>query len=123
MLAVANLYMTERGVAQDPKEAFRWYQRAAESGAADAHIELGLLLEVGEPSGQIRTNPKAARQHYQTAAEKDNADGMFYLAPCYLQGVGGSIHYETGIQWLKLAARDRDQRMSQRRVNTLGEEW
>lgn len=123
MLAVANLYMTGRGVSRNPNEAFGWYRRAAELGVAVAHVELGLLLEIGEPSGQIRTDPEAARQHYQIAAEKGNADGMFYLALCYLQGIGGPIRRDTGIGLLKRAARDRDHRMAQRRLNTLGEVW
>ena len=47
-----------QGVAQDHREALRWFTAAAEQGSTDAALELGILYAIGP--GEVEQDPIAA---------------------------------------------------------------
>ncbi|NDE05666.1 MAG: sel1 repeat family protein, partial [Flavobacteriia bacterium] len=51
------MYMNGRGVAQDYKEAVRWYRLAALQGNTKAQNNLGVMYGVGQ--GVAQDNPRA----------------------------------------------------------------
>ena len=46
-LFMGNMYMTGKGVAEDPASAFVWFHRAAVQGLADAQYSLGYMYRFG----------------------------------------------------------------------------
>lgn len=49
------------GVRPDPKEAFRWYLKAAKKGHCDAAYNLAHLYDIGRG---VKRNPSKAREWY-----------------------------------------------------------
>ena len=68
------------------KEAFRWLQKAAEQGYAEAQNAAGEMLKVGKKIGQ---NLKEAVRWFALSAEQGNATACYNLAEAYLyKGMG-----------------------------------
>ena len=74
------------GDAQDYKEAYRWFRKAAVQDYAPAQTYLGLLYEQGLG---VTQNAGRAISWYRRAAQKNNAEARFNLARLYLQKGGG----------------------------------
>jgi hypothetical protein len=72
------------GGARELKEAFQWYQKAAEKDHAKAQFALGLMYELGE--GTDKNLPKALEWH-KKAAEKAIGDAQLKLAQFYEKGI------------------------------------
>ena len=74
---LGQLYELGQGVAQDSREALRWYRRAAEDGWASAQFHLGRMHRDG--SGVVQDLAEAARW-FRKAAEQGDAEAQFNLA-------------------------------------------
>lgn len=111
-LTLGNFY--ENGRNDDPrpdlKEAYFWFNRAAELGSAHAQFKLGEFLETGKGvaaqcAGAIEWYEKSAAR-----AEEEAARGVVSLmsAPArlgaiYELGSCGSLDYAKAARWYKLA--------------------
>lgn len=98
---VATRYMEGRGVAADPGEASRWYERAAAKGLALAQFRYATMLEKGLG---VKKDLGQARRYYTAAAEKGNAKAMHNLAVLYAEGIDGKPDYVSAVQWFRKAA-------------------
>ena len=86
---LAKRLQTGEGVTKDPKEAFKWMEKAGQNPAestrvADACYELALMYERGQG---VATNLSKAWQLYQQAAA-ENPDAVYRVAQMFEQGTG-----------------------------------
>ncbi|MCF8478572.1 MAG: hypothetical protein K9G60_16210 [Pseudolabrys sp.] len=98
---VAVRFAEGRGVAADPEEAARWYERAASKGLVPAQFRYASLLEKGQG---VKKNLAQARRLYLAAAAKGHAKAMHNLAVLYAEGIDGKPDYATAVTWFRKAA-------------------
>lgn len=98
---VALRFAEGRGIAADPEEAARWYERAAGKGLAPAQFRYASLLEKGTG---VKKNLGQARKLYLAAATQGHAKAMHNLAVLYAEGIEGKPDYATAAQWFRKAA-------------------
>ena len=110
---VALLLGKGLGVAQDLRQAAKWYERAAKGGDDDAKVNLGLMYAAGE--GVPRDYAKAA-QLYREAAANGNGMAQNNLGAAYLKGEGVERNDAEALRLFNLAA-EQDVAAAQ---NTLG---
>ncbi len=67
---LGTIYYTGRGVAQDYREAFKFWKRAAQQGNAASQLNLGHIYDVGE--GVAQSNQEALKW-FKKAAEQGDA--------------------------------------------------
>ncbi len=80
---IAIMYEEGRGTDADKKEAFAWYQKAAERGHPASALKLAQMLERGDG---VEADVRAAVEWYRKAAEAGQADAQFRLGIAYLRG-------------------------------------
>jgi TPR repeat protein len=95
------LYENGEGVAQDYKEAVRWFKLAAEQGFAQAQDNLGSRYVDGLGVAQ---DYKEAVRWFKLAAEQGFAQAQDDLGFMYYRGQGVAQDYKEAIRWYKLAA-------------------
>lgn len=95
------LYARGRGVAQDFRQAARWYRLAAEHGHALAQCNLGVLYEEGIG---VLPNDEEASRWYRLAAEQGNAGGQNNLGRMYEEGRGVPRDFREAEIWYQKAA-------------------
>ena len=66
---LGTMYFSGKGVAEDKRQAAKWFQKAAEQGNADAQYNLGLMYENG--LGVAKDERKAVEWHQKAAAQGD----------------------------------------------------
>jgi len=89
------------GVSANADDAFRWYERAAQLGDAQALCRLGEAAqkgERGEPDG------KAAFGWYMKAAQQAFPPAMESVGRCYADAFGVERDMEEAEKWYKKAA-------------------
>ncbi|MBS0649271.1 MAG: SEL1-like repeat protein [Verrucomicrobia bacterium] len=94
-------YANGQGVAQDYKEAVKWYHKAAEQGYAYAQHNLGVCY--GNGQGVAKDHQEAAKW-FQKAAEKGNATAQYNLGLCYANDRGVAKDYKKAAEWYRKAA-------------------
>lgn len=82
-------------------KAFQAYRTAAELGAKDAFLDLGICYEEGTGTAQ---NMSAAFSWYRKAAECGVAEGEFRLGQCYEFGRGIEQDFAEAAKWYQKAA-------------------
>jgi len=80
----AMLFFAELSMQSDPKEAQRWYRRAAELGQTNAMVNLAYRLSRGSPA-----NRREALVWYRRAAEGGAVQGLVNLAGLLSEGGKG----------------------------------
>ncbi len=95
------MYADGIGVAQDAKEAVRWYRQAAAQGNAEAQLSLGLAYGLGEGVAQ---DEREAVGWWQKAAAQGNADAQFDLGMSYEFGSGVLKDPVHAHMWYNIAA-------------------
>jgi TPR repeat protein len=83
MVELGVLYGTGAGVAKDPAQARKLFERAAEAGNARAIANLAAL------NGGVPSDPVKARAVLERAAGANSADAEFQLGLMAAQGTGG----------------------------------
>ena len=91
-----------KGIAQNYTEAFKWYQKAAEQGDADAQCNLGRCYEYGNGIDQNYTE---AVKWYKKAAEQGYARAQCNLGYCYYHEKGITKNYTEAVKWYQKAAK------------------
>lgn len=89
------------GVAQDFKEAAKWFRQAAEQGNAKAQGALGVMYFRGEGVAQ---DSKEAAKWYRQAAEQGNAGAQHFLGGMYSRGDGVPKDDVVAYAWFNIAA-------------------
>jgi len=95
------MYYQGQAVAQDHREAAKWYYRAAKQGYPAAQNNLAFLYENGEG---VRYDERRARAWYTRAAEQGHAGAQFNLGLMYQHGRGGTLDLVEAYKWLSIAA-------------------
>ena len=70
---LGHMYRNGKGVAQDYKEAVKWYRKAAEQGYASAQYNLGVMYGMGH--GVVQ-DPKSAHMWFNIAAANGDSDAV-----------------------------------------------
>ena len=98
---IAQRFTDGRGIAANPEEAARWFERAAGKGLAPAQFRYASMLEKGQG---VKKSLAQARKLYLAAAAKGHAKAMHNLAVLYAEGIDGRPDYVTAAQWFRKAA-------------------
>ena len=119
-LTLGSFYETGRNddPRPDAKEAFYWYNRAAEQGSARGQFKTGLFYEQGRGVAadctramQWYEKSTAAAEAYKVLAEAYNADAFSgmeaakRLAIIYEQGSCGPVDYVKAVKWYRLTGK------------------
>lgn len=102
---LALMYAEGQGVAQDEKEAARWYRLAAQQGLAAAQFSLGVLYKHGRGVPQ---DYQEALRWITLAAEQGDADAQVSLGTMYHAGDGVPQDDQKAARWYLKAAEQGD---------------
>lgn len=86
------------------KQAFMWFETAANNGQVRAMVALAGMLNAGEG---CEKDSKRAFEWYQAAAQTGDFEARINEAVCYLQGIGTEKDEQKGFALLKAAADDK----------------
>jgi uncharacterized protein len=100
-IKLADDYLAGRGVAQDPRLAAYWYEKAAGAGDPQAELQTGYLYETGFG---VTKDPARAAHWYQLAASGGLVRAKVNLAIAYLWGTGVPANERLALKLLSEAA-------------------
>lgn len=89
------------GIARDPAEAFKWFEKSAAQGNAEAMYCVGVAYDVGDAG---ETDYAKAAEWYRKAAEKDFLKAQFNLGQMLQKGDGIPVDFDESAKWLQKAA-------------------
>jgi len=96
LLTLGGLYEAGNLGSPDFDMALSHYRRAASQGSAEAYRRIGQLsLDQGEED--------RARAAFTHGAEAGNISCMYWLGKLMVEGRGGSVEADRGIEWLEAA--------------------
>jgi TonB family protein len=98
---VGYIYSNGQGVAQDLKEAVRWYKLSADQGNALGQSNLGIMYRQGR--GVDRDYVEAFKL-FQLSADQGSAFGQNNLGIAYENGQGVSQNVSEALKWYRLSA-------------------
>ena len=98
---VAARYAEGKGVTQDLKQAFTWYQRAAAQGHASAQFRVAAFHERGVG---VAADRERAILWYRRAAEQGHVKAMHNLAVLMAGKGADRADYATAARWFREAA-------------------
>lgn len=113
-LSDAEIMLANQLKTSDPTTAFSLLQAAADNGDNTEAI-LGVGLAVSNGLGTPK-DPAAAIDWFQKAADLGDPLALFYLADCYLHGVGVAQNQHKAVQLLKQAS----EKQEPKAMNALG---
>lgn len=99
---LGEMYEYGRGVTRDEKQAFYWYQKAADQGLASAQNNLGVLYLNGRG---VAKDSQQAFYWYQKSADQGNAHGQYNLGVMYKNGQSVSKDDAKAVDLYEKAAR------------------
>lgn len=99
--ALANLYLTGKGVNKNVSKAISWLQKAADQNHSDAYNSLGNIYMSSEYGVEDQI---AALKYYKKALDADdrNLNAMNNIAYSYYSGKGESINYTESIKYFQM---------------------
>ena len=100
------MYRKGEGIAQDKREAVRWYRKAGEQGLARAQNNLGLMYEKGEGIAQHK---REAVCWYRKAAAQGDAKAQNNLGLMYYNGEGVITDDHEAYIWFSIAKANGDE--------------
>lgn len=101
LYALGKAHEEGKEMTQDFKQAFTYYQRAAQLGHAEAMNDLAFLYQTGK--GTEKDLHKALG-YYRLAGEKGNAEACCILAEQYETGKEVNLDMEEAFRWYRKAA-------------------
>lgn len=101
MRLLARRYERGNGVEQDPAQAIKWYQAAAQAGDADAMEELGNLFFRGQ---LVQKDTAEAAVWWAKAGDAGNSEAMASLGKLYLGGYGVPEDSARAFEWFHRGA-------------------
>lgn len=94
-------YYLGDGLAQNQKDAVKWYRMAAQQGHAEAQYNLGKCYESGTG---VEQNYQKALKWYNKAAEQGHADAQYQLGVYYSSSYYGmKCHQVKATMWFRKA--------------------
>lgn len=102
---LALLYDQGTAIPEDPREAVRWYTKAAEQDFVPAQRNLAYMYDVGR--GVDQSDVEAAAW-YRRAAEQGDAGGQNNLAGMYYLGRGVEKDFDAAAYWFSRSAEQGD---------------
>ena len=99
--SLGRCYYKGIGVAQDYKEAVKWYTKSAEQGDAKAQSNLGVCYEKGTG---VDKDEKQAVKWFTKSAEQGDATAQFFLGVCYANGKGVGKNEREAVKWYTKSA-------------------
>jgi TPR repeat protein len=94
-ILLAGDYFIGNGVAQDPKMAAYWYEKAAGHGSPEAQNQIGYFYQAGIG---VPKDAKRAVHWYQLSAASGFAKAKVNLAIAYLRGIGIQQNNEQAVR-------------------------
>ena len=94
------MYAYGHGVAQDYKEAIKWYRKAADQEDSDAESKLGWMYFSGEGVAQ---DYKEAIKWFHKAADQGDLRSQHNLGLMYFDGTGVLKDAVTAHMWFEIA--------------------
>ncbi len=101
-MLLGKIYLTGWGIKRDPKEALKYYLKAAEFGFIPANHILGEFYEFGSAGEK---NPGKAVTYFTKAAHVGYAPSQYELGTLYYSGEGVAQDKQTAAAWLIEAAK------------------
>ena len=95
------MYKNGKGVKQNPKEAYKYFLKAAQLNDADGQFNLANMYEFGLG---IDKDEKEAKNWYQQSATQGYADAQLRLGLIYKYGQGIEQNYKLAKKWFLAAA-------------------
>lgn len=89
-------YAFGKGIRQDHKKAFEWYQKSANQGVSQAQYNLGVMYDQGL---SVRQDHKKASEWYQKSANQQNSKAQYNLGVAYSMGEGVRQNKATAKEW------------------------
>ena len=105
MVFLAEAYDGVKGVPEDLKESFDWYNKAAKLGSPVAQYNLGKYYENGKGT---RKNTRKAFEWYMQAAEQDDVMAMNDIGIYYANGTYVDQDEVKAFEWFSKAAANED---------------
>lgn len=99
---VALAYENGDGVEESVKDAFYWYEKAAQLGHVKAQYEIGMIYSFG--NSFVRPNYEEAFNWFEKAAAKNDPGSIFQLGYAYKNGEGVKTDEDKGFEYYKKAA-------------------
>ena len=98
---LGEMYLNGHGVAQDDKEAIKWYRKAAGRNHPQAQYTLGDMYRNGHGVAQ---DDKEAAKWYREAAEQNFPQALHNLGAMYELGLGVAKDEQEAVKWYRRAA-------------------
>jgi len=98
---IAQMYEKGTGLPQDDKEAFRWYQKAAQNGDPELQVRVAMMLLSGKASEQ---HPGEARQLCEDAAKKKFGPAATCVGLIYENGIDAPKDSAEAAKWFRVGA-------------------
>ncbi len=98
---LGDMYHDGKGTAQNLKNAFRCYERAANFGESESFKKLGEMYLNGE---YVEENPVKAFDFIKKAAGAGDVESMYDTGKMYLDGYGIAKDDVKAFRWIKKAA-------------------
>jgi len=99
--ALASLYLTGAGVAQDRDEAAKWLRVTADAGDPASQVDLANLVLQG---GGDREDPQMVAGWFLEAARTGDLVAAFNVGVCLVEGIGLERDEKEAASWLRRAA-------------------
>lgn len=97
-------YLEGLGVEKDDGKALEYLKILAEYGYPDMQCELGKWYKTIDWRTHKRKMKRNAAEWFKKAAEQGNAEAMYCLAECYIDGDGVRASRKKTIEWFTKAA-------------------
>lgn len=100
---LGRCYDKGRGVSENDKQAFLWYQKSAKQDYHKALYQLGQCYKDGEG---VEKDRQKAVEYFTKAARMDNADAQYQLGKAYMKGKGIAADEKKAKSWLNKAVKN-----------------
>lgn len=106
MIGLGDLFYHGLGVAEDEKEAEKWYKQAADKGDAQGELKLELLHNLWEEQRQVAQTslPQESVAEVRDRAKSGDADAQWKYFEMIINGEAGDQTAEDAAAWLQKAA-------------------
>ncbi len=101
-MLLGKIYLIGWGIKRDPKEALKYYLKAAEFGFIPANYLIGEFYEFGSAGDK---DPGKAVTYFTKAAHVGYAPAQYELGTLYYSGEGVAQDKQTAVAWLIEAAK------------------
>jgi len=99
--SIGEMYAKGRGTQKSVKEAFSWYEKAANQRYTRAQFKVGYHYYKGLG---VKKSSRKAFKHFKKPADKGNVRAQYYLGKLYAKGHGVNQDQEKALIWFSRAS-------------------